>query len=117
MVGFNLGQFINQGRVVDIKASEPGKGLGGRVVARAFNEVARRFGQDEHTKDQNNGPGELNGDGDTVGTCIVTVMRGIVDDGGKKQADGDGKLVTSDNGATNPFGSRLGLVERHNGRE
>jgi len=40
-------------------------------------------------------------------------MCGVVDDGGKQQADGDGELVGTDNGASNPLGGRFRLVERN----
>ena len=82
VVGFNLGQFLEQGRVTDVEASEPRERFGGRIVTRAFDQVSRGFGKDEHSNDKNNGPGELDSDGDTVRTGVVTVMRGIVDNGG-----------------------------------
>jgi hypothetical protein len=62
-----------------------------RVVA--LDEVARGFGEDEHAADEDDGPGELHGDGDAVGARVVALVGCVVDDGGEEEADSDGELV------------------------
>ena len=43
------------------------------------------------------------------------VLGGVIDDGGKEKADGDGPLVARDDGATDPLGRALGLVHGDEG--
>lgn len=40
-------------------------------------------------------------------------MGSVVHNGSQQQTDGDGPLVSTDNGSTNPLGSGLGLVQRN----
>lgn len=46
---------------------------------------------------------------------VCAVLRGIVDDGSEKKADGDRPLVSGDDGAADPFGGALGLVHGDEG--
>jgi len=66
VVGFDLGQFLDQRRVVDVEAAEAGEGFGGGFVVAALDVEARRLRQDQHSGDQDEGPGELYGDGNPV---------------------------------------------------
>lgn len=111
MVGLDLGEFLNDSRVVDIEAAEAGKRLGSILVAVLLDEETGSLGQNDHSGDQNDGPGELNSDGDTVAAGIRAVLGAIVDNGSQQQADGDGQLVSTDNGTTDPLGSGLRLVQ------
>lgn len=77
----------------------------------AANEVAGRLGEEQQTKDQDNGPGKLHGDGDAVAASVLAVVGGVVDDGGEQETDGDGELVRADDGAADPLGSSFSLVE------
>jgi len=53
----------------------------------------------------------LNRNWDTVRAAVISVVCTIVDNGGKKESNGNCKLVTANNNTTNPFGGSLGLVE------
>lgn len=113
VVGLDLGELLNDSRVIDVDATETGKCLSGILVAVLLNQETRSFGQDDHSSDQNDGPGELNSDRDTVAAGIHAVLGGVVDNGSQKQTDGDGQLVSTDNGTTDPLGSGLRLVQRN----
>ena len=112
MVGVDLAEFLDERRMVDGEASEarerPGRGL----VAAHLDVVARRFRQDEHARDQDDGPRELDGDGNAVRAGIVTVLGAVVDDGGEEEPHRDGELVAAHDDAADPLGRRLGLVQR-----
>lgn len=110
VVGLDLGQLLDDGRVVDVKTTETGKGLGGVLVLVLLDQETGGLGQDQHTDDQDDGPGELDSHGDTVGASIHAVLGGVVDDGGQQKTDGDGQLVGTDDGTTDPLGGSLGLV-------
>lgn len=85
------------------------------LVFATLDEVARRLGQNQHAADEDDGPGKLDGDRDPVRPRVHAQRRGVVDDGGQEQTDGDGELVGAYDGAANPFGGGLGLVQRDEG--
>ena len=117
MVRLDLGELLDQGRVADVEASQAREGLGRHLGLAPLDEEARRLGQDEHADDEDDGPGELDGDGDAVRARVVSVLGRVVDDGREHEADGDGELVAADDGAADPLGRRLGLVQRDQGRD
>jgi hypothetical protein len=112
VVGLDLGELLNDNRVVDIDAAETGKRLGSILVAVLLDEETGSLGQNDHSSDQNDGPGELNSDGDTVAAGIHAVLGGVVDNSSQQQTDGDGQLVSTDDSTTDPLGSSLGLIQR-----
>jgi hypothetical protein len=77
---------------------------------------ARSLGEHEHAEEDDQSPGKLNGDGDTVAASVVTALGRIIDNGGKQKTDSDGKLVGTNDGTANPLGCGLGLVERNQSR-
>lgn len=81
------------------------------IHTRSFDKISRGLGEKKHADNEHEGPCELDGDWDAIGACIVARVGGVIDDGGKQQSDGDGKLIGSDDCTTNPFGCRLRLVE------
>lgn len=115
VVGHNLLELGLNGRRVSRDAAEPAERPGRFLQVALLDEVARRLRQEEHARDEDEGPSELHGDGDAVGARVVPVLGRVVDDGGEQQADGDGELVRADDGASDPLGSRLGLVQGHDG--
>jgi hypothetical protein len=60
--------------------------------------------------DEDERPGELDGDGDAVRSRVGAVLGGVVDNGSQQETNGNGELVSSDNGSTDPLGGSLGLV-------
>jgi hypothetical protein len=112
MVGLDLGELGDDGGVVHFHTTETSEGLSGFFVAVLLDQEARGFGEDQHADNEDDSPGELDGDGDTVATGVVTVLGGVVDDGGEEETDCDGELVCADDCTTDPFGRGLRLVER-----
>lgn len=47
----------------------------------------------------------LKSDGNSVRAGVVPEMSAVVDDGSKKDADGDCKLICADDQSTDPFGA------------
>ena len=117
MVGADLGQFLDEGGVVDVETPQSGESFGRLLVAAALDLETRRLGQDQHSADEDDGPGELHGNGDPVTPGVVAVGGRVVDDGRDEQADGDGSLIHAHDGTADPFGRRLGLVQRDDGTE
>jgi hypothetical protein len=111
VVGVDLGELVQHGRVVSREAAEFAQGDTGLVHEAALDEVAGRFWEEEHAYDEDDGPCELHCDGDAVGACVLALVGGVIDDGGEEEADGDGELVGAYNGAADPFGGGFGLVE------
>jgi hypothetical protein len=60
--------------------------------------------------DEDERPGKLDGDGDAVRSRVVAILGGVVDNGSQQETNGNGELVGSDNGSTDPLGGSLGLV-------
>lgn len=117
VVCLDLRQFLDDSGIVDVDAAKTSKGLGSLLMSILLDEEAGGLGQNNHTSNQNNGPGKLNSHGNPVAAGIIAVLGGVVDNGSKQQTKGDGQLVSTDNSTTNPLGSSLGLVERNSGRE
>ena len=69
----------------------------------------------EHADEEDEGPDELNGDGDAPGGVVVAVLGRVVDDGGEEETDGDRPLVAGNDGAADPLGGALGLVHGDEG--
>ena len=74
-----------------------------------------RFGQQNQTRAENNRPEELNGDGDTIRSGIITILGRIDDAIGEENTDGDAELVTRYDGASNFTRRDLGEVEDDDG--
>ena len=111
MVGLDLSEFSDDDGVVHFHTTETSEGLGGVLVAILLDQEARGFGEDQHADNEDDGPGELDGDGDTVAAGVLAVLCRVVDDGGQEETDCDGELIGADDCTTDPFGRGLGLVE------
>lgn len=66
-----------------------------------LDEVSGRIWEEEKTATEDDGPGELDGDGDSVGTRVCALLCGVDDDGSQHDTDGDAELVTGDEGTAN----------------
>ena len=78
-----------------------------------FDQVTRGLWQDKHPADENQSPGELNCDWDSVRARIVPLVGGIVDDSGEKKTDSNCELVASYNDTSDPLWCCFGLIERN----
>jgi hypothetical protein len=117
VVGSDLSQLLNESGVLNIKAAKSGKRLSSLLGAALLDEPARSLRKPDATDEENDGPGELNSDGDTVRAGIIPILGGVVDDSSKQETDGNSELVTADNGTTNPLGGSLGLIEGDGGTD
>jgi hypothetical protein len=68
-------------------------------------EVSWGFWEEEESSCEDDGWDELDGDRDAVGAGVQSVLGSIVDAGGDHETDGDGKLISSNNGASDLAGS------------
>lgn len=102
-VGLDLAEFRDNGRVSLVETPHAGERRGGLFHLAGADEEARGLGQEDHADEEDEGPGELDGDGDAVGAGVGAVGGGVVDDGGEEEADCDGELVGADDGAADPF--------------
>lgn len=110
MVGSDLGKLFNQSRVVDVESSKFTEGLGCLLRLATLDIHAGGFRQEQHAEEEDDSPCELYGDRDAVRATVVPVFRCIVHDGCKEQADGNGELVGTNNGSSDPLGRGLGLA-------
>ncbi len=105
-------QLRHDGFMVDGQASKTAEGMCSLFPVVPLDQIPRRFGEKQQAREEDKGPCQLDRDGDTVAACVVSVRSGVVHNGRDEQADGDGPLVRTDDEAADPFGSRLGLVQR-----
>ena len=117
VVGSDLSQLLNKGGVVNVKTAKSRKRLGSIFWATLLDEPTRSLGKPDATDEEDNSPGELDSDRNAVRASVIPVLGGIVDDGSKQKTNGNGKLVATDNGTTDPLGGSLGLVERNGSRD
>jgi hypothetical protein len=85
--------------------------LGGAFDVALFDHVPGCIGEDQHAADEDDGPGKLDGNGDAVAAGVLAVLGGVVDDGGQEETDGDGELVGTDDGSSDPLGGGFRLVK------
>lgn len=117
VVGSDLSQLLDKGRVVNIKTAKGRKRLGGLFWVALLDEPTRSLGKPDATSEEDNGPCELDSNRNAVRTSVLPVLGSVVDDGSKQKTNGNGKLVATNNSTTNPLGGSLGLVERNGGRD
>lgn len=90
--------------------SDPGKGLDGVFDAATLDKVSGRVGEEEQTTSEDDGPRELEADGDLVGLHAVEVLGSVDDAGSEEETDGDAELVTGDEGTANLLGALIELL-------
>jgi hypothetical protein len=87
MIRLDLGELVLDRRVIGWETAETGEGSCGSFRAAGTYEVAGCFGEDEHAGNEDEGPGELDGDGDSVRTSIVALVGCVVYDGCEEETD------------------------------
>ena len=93
VVGNDLSQFVLDVFRVERLTPDVGQGNGGQLELALLDEVAGRFGEEEQTRRQDDGPEELHGDGNAVRPRIIAVLSGVHHAVGEENANGDAKLV------------------------
>lgn len=131
MVCLDLGELFDERWVVGGKAAELGERFGGLMhwsvnlysflygtdvkahllMLVLLDQEARCLGKEDQADNDDDGPQELDGHGNTVGSSVIDKLSCVVDDRGEEETNGDCKLVGTNNCSTDPFGCRLGLVE------
>ena len=96
--------------------TDTGQSSNGGLDVTALDEVAGRVGQEEETGGEDDSPGELNANGDTILAGVAVVLGSIDDNRGEENTDGDAELVAGNKSTTNLAGANLGHVENDNGR-
>lgn len=110
MVRLDLFQFCQNGRVVSRESSQPAERTSGFQLVSLLDQVSRGLREKRQAGDENESPGELDGDRDSIASGVVAVLRSVVYDIGQKQPDGNGKLICTHDGTSNPFRCRFTLV-------
>lgn len=100
--------------VVDISGVEAGEGLGSLLMVALLDEPTRGFGEDEEETAEDKGESELDTDGDTPRAGVLAALGAVGSERSAEKTDGDGPLVTGNNGTTDPTGGSLGLVHGNN---
>ncbi len=100
LIGDNLGKLVLDVLGVPGLATKPLKRGGSVKDATALDKVTGRIRQEGQPTTENQGPGELDADGDAVGARVGAVLRRVHDNGREQDADGDAELVASDERAS-----------------
>ncbi len=87
MIRLDLSELVLDRWMVGGETAETGERSCGSFGTAGTYEVARGFGEDEHADDEDEGPGELDGDGDSVRAGIVAVVCRIIYDGCEEETD------------------------------
>ena|ERR1700753_3109073 len=96
----NFVEFSLNIRVVWWKGGETGERAGGIFVTPLLDEPSGRFWEEDHANGNNEGPDELDGDGDPPRSVRLSVFGGIVDDGSDDCADVEHPLVSGNDSTT-----------------
>lgn len=100
LVGDNLSKLVLDILRVLRLASDTGQGVDSLLDLTLLDEVTGRVGEEEQTATENQSPGELNGDGDTVGASVVVVLGAVDNARGEQDTNGNAELVTSNESTT-----------------
>ena len=115
LVGNDLSKLsLNELRVLGLatKLGERGLGLGDGL---ALDVVSGRLGKACNTTTEDETPGELDADGDTVLAAVGAVLDSVVDASSDQETKSDGELVTGDESTTNLLRADLRHVQNDNG--
>lgn len=86
MIRLDLAQLRDEPRVVRRQTTDFGQGEGGFLVFVLLDQEARGLGEEDQADADDDGPGELDGNGDAVGPGVVAVACAVVDYGGEEEA-------------------------------
>ena len=74
VVGLDLGQFLTDGRVIGREAAETAKGFSSAFDVAVLDHVPGRVREDQHTANENDGPGKLDSNRDAVAAGVHAVL-------------------------------------------
>lgn len=117
IIGLDLSELVLDVVGVNGLATDTGKGLGSGVEALLLDKVAGRFREKEETDGEDDGPEELDSDGNAVRARVVAAVDCVGDNGSQHETDGYGELVAGDDGTTDLLRSDLRHVENVDGRD
>jgi len=117
VVGNDLSKFILDVLRVKGLATDTAKSVSSLVKLALLDPVTGGLREERKTDGENDGPEELDGDGDTVRASIATVLGGVYNAVGDEDTNGNTELVSSNDGTANLLGSNLGHVQDDNGRD
>lgn len=83
----NLGVLLSDNVRVGRRLQDTGEGALRSLVLAGGDEVTGRFREASETAGEDDGPGELDTDGDGPRTLVVAVLRGVDDDGSDEETD------------------------------
>jgi len=112
VVGSDLSELLNEGRVLHVKLAQLGERLGSVLGLALLDVPSGGLGDEDAANKHDDGPRKLHRNGDTVGAGVVAVLGGVVDNSSDQQTDGNGELVAANNSTTDPLGRGFRLVER-----
>jgi hypothetical protein len=115
LVGNDLGKLSLDVLAVGGLTTQLGERGASLFDATALDEVSRGVGKACDTDGEDDTPGELDADGNAVLAAVTTVLDSVVDASGNEETEGDGELVTSNEGATDFLGANLRHVQNDNG--
>lgn len=72
-----------------------------------LDKVPRTFGKQEETDSKDDCPEKLDGNGDTIGATIISVLSRIAHDIGEEDSDGDAEIVACDQRSTHSLWGNL----------
>lgn len=116
MVGNNLGQFLLDIVGFNGLTADTGQHIGSLVQVSLLHKVTRRLREDKKTTSENQGPGKLQSDGDSIGARVVPVLGAIVDTGGQHETNGDAELVARNKSTTDLARSNLRHIQDDDSR-
>lgn len=110
VVGDDLSKFVLDVLGVDRLATDTCESVGSLVKLALLDEETGRVGEQHKTNGKDDGPEELDGDGDTVRASVITVLGRVNNAVGQQDANGDAELVTSNDGTADLARGDLGHV-------
>ena len=117
VVGNDLSELILDVVGVLLLAADGGESLSGLLELSLLYEETWRLWKEEETDGENDSPKELDGDWDSVGSGIITVLGGVDDAVGEQDTDGNAELVTGDESTADLLWSDLRHVKNDDGRD
>lgn len=98
-------------------STKSGQNICGLLKIAFLDEITRGFWQEEETDAENKSPKHLNCNWNTIRASIEPVLSAIVDAGCEQDSDGNAKLVSRHEGASNLSWGNLGHVEDNDSRD
>lgn len=95
VVGLDFTELLDQTWMINVEPSKARQGLGGFLWLARLDEITRCLWQEEHANEDDDGPCELYGDGDSIAPCVVSVLACIADDRCEKETNSDCPLIST----------------------